>query len=107
MRAIVIVAFLILILVAIGWLRFFSPDGNPAVEVDTAKIKEDTSSFVEESKKAMGDAADAIDRRIDDDSKVPLAPRTPVDIDGDADADGTVNRDVSVDADVTVETIDR
>jgi hypothetical protein len=86
MRAIVIVAFLILLMVAIGWLRFYSPDGNPAVEVDTDKMKEDTSAFVEESKKAMEGAADAIDRRIDDDSKVPLAPRTPVDADDDVEA---------------------
>lgn len=79
MRTVIIVAFLILILVAVGWLRFFSPDGNPSVQVDTEKVKDDTSAFVDESKRVVGQAADSIDRRMNDDSKVPLAPRTPVD----------------------------
>lgn len=82
MRAVIIIAFLILVLVAVGWIRFFSPDGNPAVQVDTDKVQEDTSTFVEESKRALGGAADAIERRRTGDSSVPLAPRTPVDTDG-------------------------
>ena len=77
MRAVIIVAILILFLVAVGWLRFFSPDGNPSVQVDTDKVKEDTSAFVEESKRVIGQTADSIDQRTNDDSKVPLAPRTP------------------------------
>ncbi len=84
MRAVIIVAFLILILVAIGWLRFFSPDGDPAVQIDTDKVQEDTSAFVEESKRIVGDAAEAIDRRRKSDTAVPLAPRTPGDADGGA-----------------------
>lgn len=82
MRAVIIVAFLILILVAIGWLRFFSPEGDPTVQVDTDKVQEDTSAFVEESKRIVGDAAEAIDRRRESDTNVPLSPRTPVDADG-------------------------
>lgn len=81
MRAIIIAAFLILILVAVGWLRFFSPEGNPTVQVDTEKVKEDTSAFVEESKRVAGEAAEAIDTRVNDNPKVPLAPRTPVETD--------------------------
>ncbi|HBJ35708.1 MAG TPA: hypothetical protein DDZ51_13375 [Planctomycetaceae bacterium] len=78
MRAVLIIAFLVLILVAIGWLRFFSPDGDPTVQVDTEKVQEDTSAFVEQSKRVAGDAAEAIDRRRESDSTVPVAPRTPV-----------------------------
>ncbi len=81
MRAMIIVAFLILILVAIGWLRFFSPDGDPTVQVDTDKVQEDTSAFVEESKRIVGDAAEAIDRRRNNETTVPVAPRTPVEAD--------------------------
>ncbi len=79
MRALMIVAIVILILVAVGWLRFFSPDGNPTVQIDTDRVQQDTAEFVEESKRAMDGAADAIERRRDSSSNVPLAPRTPVD----------------------------
>jgi len=91
MRAVIIVAFLILILVAVGWLRFFSPDGDPTVQVDTDKVQEDTSAFVEESKRIVGDAAEAIDRRRESDTNVPLAPRTPVDADVADNADNADN----------------
>jgi len=77
MRAVIVVAILILFLVAVGWLRFFSSDGDPGVQVDTDKVKEDTSAFVEESKRIIGQTADSIDQRQNDDSEVPLAPRTP------------------------------
>jgi len=77
MRAVIIVAILILFLVAVGWLRFFSSDGDPGVQVDTDKIKEDTSAFVEESKRVIGQTADSIDQRQNDDTEAPVAPRPP------------------------------
>lgn len=77
MRAVLIVVVLVLILVAVGWVRFFSPDDDPTMQVDTEKVQEDTSAFVEESKRIVGGAADAIDRRMNDDPNAPLSPMAP------------------------------
>lgn len=82
MRAVIIVAILLLFLVAVGWLRFFSSDGDPGVQVDTEKIKEDTSAFVDESKRVIGQTADSIDQRQNDDSEVSFVPSTPAETGG-------------------------
>jgi len=64
MRAIIVILFVVLILAAVGWLRFSSPNGNPSMEIDTAKVRQDTSDVVEGSKRAVGVAADDLDERL-------------------------------------------
>ncbi|QDS94475.1 hypothetical protein FF011L_32540 [Roseimaritima multifibrata] len=61
MRAIIVVAIVVLVLALVGWIQFSSPDGNPTIQIDTEKVKEDTSTLVE---KAKG-AAEEVDRRVD------------------------------------------
>jgi len=68
MRAIIVIIFLVLILAAVGWLRFSSPNGNPSVEIDAAKVRQDTSEVIESSKRAVGAAADDIDSRLNEDT---------------------------------------
>lgn len=62
MRALIVVAVIILIAVLVGWLSFSSPTGDPTIRVDTDKIDRDTSAFVEGSKAAVDKAASTIDR---------------------------------------------
>ncbi|MFG0263184.1 MAG: hypothetical protein ACF788_12400 [Novipirellula sp. JB048] len=65
MRAVIIIVVLVLVFVLIGWIRFGSLDGDPAVRVDTEKVKQDTSEMVETSKRAVDGAARKIDASID------------------------------------------
>ena len=61
MRALLIAALIVVVLLFVGWIRFSSPDGNPTIQIDTEKVKQDTSALVEKAK----DAADEVDRRVD------------------------------------------
>ncbi len=61
MRAIIVIAVLLLILGIFGWVQFGSPGGDPTIRVNTDKIKQDTSAIVENSKRAVDAAADTID----------------------------------------------
>ena len=65
MRAIAVVIVIVLILVAIGWLQFSSPNGDPTIRVDTEKVSSDTSAVIEQSKQAVDRAAEKIDASID------------------------------------------
>ncbi len=65
MRAIIAIAIVLLILGFIGWIQFSSPDGDPTIRVDSDKVKQDTSAFVEKSKRAVDNAAEKIDASID------------------------------------------
>lgn len=67
MRALIAIVLLMLVLGLIGWLRFSSPDGNPTIQVDTEKVKQDTAEIVEKSKQAVDTAAKKIDANIDSD----------------------------------------
>lgn len=62
MRAIIVIAVIVLVLGLVGWLRFSSPDGDPTIRVDTEKVRQDTSAIVEKSKEAVDGAARSIDR---------------------------------------------
>lgn len=66
MRALIVIIALVLVLLLIGWLRLGAPDGDPTIQVDTDKVKQDTSAVVESAK----DAIDEVDRRVDVDVDV-------------------------------------
>lgn len=71
MRALIVIVVLLLILAAVGWLKFSTPSGDPTLRVDTEKVRQDTSTIVEKSKEAVDSAAQKIDASIDN---KPLAP---------------------------------
>ncbi|TWT53771.1 hypothetical protein Pla22_14040 [Rubripirellula amarantea] len=75
MRVVVLILVLVLVLGLIGWLQFSSPNGNPTIEVDTDKVRQDTSTIVEKTKNAVDSAAGKIDASID---REPVAPVDPV-----------------------------
>jgi predicted PurR-regulated permease PerM len=65
MRAVIVVAVLLLILgliVLVGWVGFSSPDGDPTLRVDTDKVQRDTSAIVENAKEVANEAAVNIDK---------------------------------------------
>lgn len=53
MRAILVIAVILLILGLVGWLRIGSSDGDPTIRVDTEKVKQDTSEIVEKTKQLV------------------------------------------------------
>ncbi|MCC7335044.1 MAG: hypothetical protein IT422_08105 [Pirellulaceae bacterium] len=71
MRALIVIVILLLILAAVGWLKFSSPNGDPTLRVDTEKVRQDTSTIVEKSKQAVDHAAEKIDASIDSE---PISP---------------------------------
>lgn len=70
MRALIVIAVLVALLVWAGWLQFSSPNGDPTLRVDTDKVRHDTSNMVEKSKEAVDSAAQKIDASIDRDSQL-------------------------------------
>lgn len=64
MRTLLVIAVLVLILVFAGWLRYSAPGGNPTIEVDTDKVKQDTSTMVEKTKEAVGNVVEETDDRL-------------------------------------------
>ena len=65
MRALAVIAVIVLLLSIVGWLKFSSPDGNPTIRVDRNKIEHDTAVMVDESKEALDQAAQKVDASID------------------------------------------
>jgi len=60
MRAIVTIIVIVAILLLVGWLQYGSDDGNPSLQLNTEKVKQDTSTAVEKGKEVI----DAVDREI-------------------------------------------
>lgn len=67
MRAVVIIAVLLVVFGLVGWVQFSTPDGDPTMRVDSDKVRQDTSVIVEKSKQAIDSAAEKIDASIDRD----------------------------------------
>ncbi|WP_153555587.1 hypothetical protein [Roseimaritima sediminicola] len=61
MRAVVIIVVILLVLVLLGWLKFSTNDGNPAIQLDTQEIQDDTNRAVE----GVKGAAEKVDEQID------------------------------------------
>jgi len=54
MRWVVGIGVLVLIMALIGWLRFDNQGGNPSIELDTKKMKQDTKEGYDWTKEAVG-----------------------------------------------------
>ncbi len=80
MRTVLVIGVIVVVLLLVGWLRFGTSDGNPTIQVDTDKVKQDTSAVVESAK----DAIEEVDRRVDVDVDVDTSP--------DVDTDNKVER---------------
>lgn len=65
MRALLVIAVIVLILGLIGWLQFGSPDGDPTIRIDTDRIKHDTSEIVEKTKDVVDGIAEQVDATSD------------------------------------------
>ncbi len=78
MRAIVVVVVLLFILVLVGWLRLSSQDGNPSIQLETDKVKEDTATIVEKSKQAIDNATETSDQSTEPESVEPAESLEPV-----------------------------
>lgn len=72
MRGVIVVVVVVLVLALLGWLRFSSPSGDPAVRIDTAEIQEDTGEIAEQGRAAIN----RMHAEIQDDEEVrPDPPR--------------------------------
>ncbi len=65
MRAVLILAVLIAVMVLVGWIRFSSPAGNPTLEVDKAKIQGDTQDMVDSVKNVAERVDEQVERPAD------------------------------------------
>ncbi len=65
MRAVIVIAVIVLILGLVGWLQFSSADGDPTIRVDTDRIKQDTSEIVEKTKDVVDGITEKVDASID------------------------------------------
>ena len=65
MRAVILIAVIVLILGLLGWLQFSSPDGDPTIRVDTDRIKQDTSEIVEKTKDVVDEITGKVDASVD------------------------------------------
>ncbi|MCO8123200.1 hypothetical protein NHH03_15740 [Stieleria sp. TO1_6] len=65
MRAIIVIAVIVLVLGLVGWLRFSSPDGDPTIRIDTDKVNDDTTAIVERSKEAVESIGAKVEESID------------------------------------------
>ncbi len=61
MRAFLVIALLIAGMAVIGWIRFSSPAGNPTLEVDKAKITDDTREVVD----TVRNAAERVESQLE------------------------------------------
>ncbi len=61
MRAVLVIVVILIVLGLVGWLRFGSPDGDPAISVDSQKVRQDTSAIVEKTKEVTRNAVNGLD----------------------------------------------
>lgn len=60
MRALVIIIAILGIMLLVGWLQYDAVDGNPSLQLNSDKVKQDTATAVEKGK----DVIDNVDREI-------------------------------------------
>lgn len=65
MRVLIAVIVIVAILGFVGWIKFGTPNGDPTLQLDTNKMKEDTSAIVDKSKELTNQALDQVDRGRD------------------------------------------
>lgn len=66
MKALLIVAIVLVLLFVAGWLTFSNRDGAASINVETDRIKEDTSEMVEGGKRVFEKADEKVDVKVND-----------------------------------------
>lgn len=75
MRAVLILAAVVLLMVLLGWITFSREGDRPAVTINTDTVQQDTERAVEASREAAAKAAEGAERLADE------VQRTDVDVD--------------------------
>jgi hypothetical protein len=65
MRALLILVLIVVLMAMGGWLVFTFQGNSASVEVQTEKIKQDTSQAVQSTKEMLNRVEDSIDKAID------------------------------------------
>ncbi len=66
MRAVIIIALIVLVLVAIGWISFNRSPDSANIQIETQKMKEDTQKAVNEGKEFFHRAEERTKDAADD-----------------------------------------
>jgi Flp pilus assembly protein TadB len=78
MRAIIIVAVILLVMVALGWLSFRASQDRATMTIETQKIEQDTEQAVEKGREVWQDARknlrDGRDQPATSDPPAPIYP---------------------------------
>jgi hypothetical protein len=53
MRTFLVIALIIVLLAIVGWIRFGRNNGNPTLEIDADKVKQDTTTIWDEGRQAF------------------------------------------------------
>ncbi|XZE52514.1 hypothetical protein SH139x_004213 [Planctomycetaceae bacterium SH139] len=53
MRTFLVIVLIIVLLAIVGWIRFGKQDGNPTLEIDSDKVKQDTTMIWDEGRQAF------------------------------------------------------
>ena len=53
MRALLIILGILVILVIIGWIRFSNDGGDPTIQIDAEKAREDTAEVIDRTEEAI------------------------------------------------------
>ena len=56
-------------LLIFGWIRFSMPDGNPTIQIDSDRVKQDTSTIIDKAKQTVDDFKSQIDDNSVDSSQ--------------------------------------
>jgi hypothetical protein len=62
MRALILLAAIVLILALVGWLTFSRDDGRTSINLETQEIRQDTKELLESGSQALHEAGEATDR---------------------------------------------
>jgi hypothetical protein len=62
MRAILFLAFVIIVLVLVGWLTFSADDSRSSINLETQEIKEDTQKVLDSGATLLEKAGDELKR---------------------------------------------
>lgn len=57
MRTFLVIVLIIVLLAIVGWIRFGKQEGNPTLEIDADKVKEDTTMIWDEGQQAFDSMA--------------------------------------------------
>ena len=62
MRRLLVLVVLVAGLLIAGWIRFSMQDGNPTIQIDSDKVKQDTSTIIDKAKQTIDDAKSEVEK---------------------------------------------